>query len=175
MDTFGLWAISGLLFWLLIIPLITLLHELGHAAAALLLSDEPVTVVLGDYRQRETSPRKLDAQAGRLRYVLQPLSSFTGFYIWSHDNTSHRNQILVNLAGPVVLLLLALLLWYLDTSLTIEALSPLLYWSGIMVFWQFILTILPIRYPRWMGAYSGYASDGLRVYRLLRGDSARSP
>jgi hypothetical protein len=36
-----------------------------------------------------------------------------------------------------------------------------------MAFWQFVFTALPIRYPRWMGAYQGRMSDGRRVYRLL--------
>lgn len=169
-EALPLWILYAGLLWLIIAPGQTLLHELGHAAAALLLSDAPVTVVLGDYRQHESNPRKVDMQTGRLRYVLQPLSGFTGFYIWSRDESSRRTRIIVNLAGPVTSLLIALLLWYLDTALQVDALSPLLYWSGILAFWQFVFTILPIRYPRWMGAYQGRISDGRRVYRLLTPD-----
>ncbi|WP_240455748.1 hypothetical protein [Virgibacillus sp. Bac332] len=47
-------------------------------------------------------------------------------------------------------------------------LHALLWWTSICNFFQFIATITPVTYPRWMGAYYGHPSDGLQLLRLLK-------
>ncbi|MEO1288680.1 MAG: hypothetical protein AAFV93_13000 [Chloroflexota bacterium] len=38
---------------------------------------------------------------------------------------------------------------------------------GFYAFLQFLLTMLPLHYPQWMGAYGGTTSDGYKAYSLL--------
>lgn len=48
-------------------------------------------------------------------------------------------------------------------------LYSLLWWTTIFNSLQFLVTMIPVTYPRWMGGYSGYKSDGLQLLRILRG------
>ncbi|MCE7792823.1 hypothetical protein K8O68_10390 [Salipaludibacillus sp. CUR1] len=43
---------------------------------------------------------------------------------------------------------------------------------GITVFniFSFLVTAIPLKYPRWWGAYKGLPSDGLQFLNLLRGN-----
>lgn len=40
-----------------------------------------------------------------------------------------------------------------------------LFWMNLF---QFIFTIIPVTYPKWMGAYSGMKSDGYRILSILK-------
>jgi hypothetical protein len=168
-----LWSIYALFFWLVVIPLLTLLHELGHAGMALLLSGSSVTVVLGDYHQIESVSRQWQFQAGRLRCVLQPFSGFSGFFLWSREDAPRLSRIAVNLAGPLTSLLVGLLAWWLIALSALESfwLSQIVAGIRTAALLQFLGTIAPLRYPGWMGAYRGHPSDGLRVYHLLTSQS----
>ena len=149
--------------WAVVFPITTLLHECGHVLTALVLTDQDVTIVLVGWG------RGLRGQWGRLRVVVGWLSGFFGFVRFDRERVPTRQLLWITLAGPVVSLLLTVLFWSL-----VSTWSELRWFEFVMrtftyaTFCQFLSTILPLRYPRWLGAYGGRTSDGWRVLRLLR-------
>ena len=47
-------------------------------------------------------------------------------------------------------------------------LQTLFGWITTFNFIQFIVTIIPVTYPRWMGGYNGLPSDGLQLIKVLK-------
>ena len=150
--------------WAVVFPVFTFLHECGHALMALALTDRNVTILLGGGRN------SLRWQWGRLRVAIGWwFTGFVGFARYDQEQIPSHHILYITLAGPFVSLLLAVLFWNLGST-----------WSGsgwfervmetfaYSAFAQFLFTILPLRYPRWLGAYGGRTSDGWRALQLLR-------
>lgn len=152
------------LYWLVTMPLLTLLHEFGHGVAALLVTRGPVQVWLGAYGQGQSM------RFGRLETSLQLFSTWVGGCWYSDDHVSPARAASILVGGPVVSIVsflgcrvfLGLDLGQPDwVSTAISAAG----W-GAMV--QFLVTALPIRYPNWFPGYRGVLSDGAILLRLYR-------
>jgi hypothetical protein len=152
------------------VPLVTFLHELGHAVVAALAVGGRVTIVQGPAPARLSfSFWRIDV---RLHGPVRPHQGMVGWAVWGPHPDARRHAVAMA-AGPVVSGLCAggcllgsyelsgqrLLLGLLASSSTLQTLS-----SG-----------LPVRYGRWFGTFAGEASDGLRIRRLLRGTPEPRP
>lgn len=152
------------------VPLVTFLHELGHAVAAAFAVGGRVTVVQGPAPARVSfSVWRFDL---RLHGPVRPHQGMVGWAVWG-PHPDARRHVVAMAAGPFVSGLCAgvsllgayeldgqrLLLGLLGGSSTLQTLS-----SG-----------LPVRYGRWFGSFAGEASDGLRIRRLLRGTPEPGP
>ena len=154
----------ALLFWLVGIPLITLIHELSHAAAALLLTNNPVRVGLG------SGPPQIEQRVGRLTLQIRLFSGAFGFCFWRVDHALVGRRVWILLGGPLASLLMvvafSLAAYFLrDGNVFLQAVCS---WTAFGALLQLIFTALPIRYPAFWGAYVGMASDGLRIRQLLQ-------
>jgi len=149
--------------WSFLFPISTFLHECGHAMTALALTNQDVTILLGDGR------KGVKWQRGRLRVVLGWFTGFVGFTKYDQEQIASRRILWITLAGPLVSLLLAFLSWSL-TSIWGESrwLVSAMRIIAQAAFAQFLFTILPLKYPRWFLAYGGKTSDGWRIVQLLR-------
>ena len=145
------------------LPLLVFLHEFGHAAVALALTDSPIRIALGD------DPEPL-VTVGRLTVSASFLSGWIGF---SHAEGEMRptERAAYALAGPAVSLAVCLTAFGLvrggvgdpRIALVLEAVA-------LGAGWQFLVTAAPVRYPEWWtDAYAGHSSDGHRALRALRG------
>jgi len=149
--------------WLILFPIITFLHECGHALTVLALTDRNVTILLGDGR------KGIKWQWGRLGVVVGWFTGFVGFTRYDQERLASRQILWVTLAGPLVSLLLTVLFsglaftWS-NSQWFVLAMRTIAY----AAFAQFLFTILPLRYPRWFLAYGGRTSDGWRILQLLR-------
>jgi hypothetical protein len=144
-------------------PLLTLLHELGHATAAALLTRARATVVQGG------QPSLVRLSIWRLDFELRPA---IGWWAWfgytrSEADTTPARRVLILAAGPLVSLLAFVLLALLAGGLSFPA-SWFVWAAAWGAGWQFLATALPIRYGRFFGPYSGMVSDGRRILELLR-------
>jgi hypothetical protein len=174
-------VLALLLAWLVGIPLLTLLHELGHALTALALSHQPIHVFLG------TTPRQIRQRGreekpifclGKLAFSLSlvGLPFGVGWARWP-ANLSWRRSVLTLLAGPVTTLL-CLVVVSLTTLVLRPAAHPSAIQSGAYDFFlwllllaglQFLACALPVQYPAfWVGALAGLSSDGDKIRRLLK-------
>lgn len=152
-----------------ILPCLTLIHELGHAAAALLLTRNEITVFLGTAPTINADSRfRFSWQWGRLRFVTQPFRGFFGFCRHGKSDARWKSMVISG-AGPLASLTTAALIWFLDTTLEpdLGVFDYAPQWAGMFAFISFLVTALPMRYPSWWGAYKGMDSDGMRIYRVL--------
>lgn len=163
-------SITGiLLIFFLWAPIVTFLHELGHATSALLVTRAPIEVKLGK------APRRYHFRLGRLRFslgtTLNPLLLSTGFCTWDGTRIGHWAHIFILLSGPMAswhqLVVYSVLAYYWQGTFA----GWLMQLASFMALSSLALTIFPWRYPHWWGGYGGTSSDGLAVvghFRALR-------
>ena len=162
---FGLWV----MFWVVLAPFATLCHELGHAAAVLTLTDRAVSVSLG----RRGAAWII--RVGRLSIHLRAFTFWEGRA--DHDSEGGEStpvpdirNLLIYLAGPIVSLTLASALWVIDITVPVKGYilhASIRFLISYLVI-QFLSTVAPIRYPRWLPGHGGRFSDGHRVLTVLR-------
>lgn len=144
--------------YVIVLPLIVFSHELGHAIIAIIVTNSPVAITLGEepYWKRTI---------GRITISVGLFSGWVGF-CQSEGQMTSRQYAIFSLAGPIASLLVCL------GAFTVLASAggwvEFLLWG---VFYgaasQFLVTIIPIRYPSWWtDTYAGMPSDGHRaIYR----------
>jgi hypothetical protein len=152
-------------------PLLTLVHELGHGLAAAILVGGRVTIVQGPAPARlRVRVWRLDV---RLRGPVSPHRLMVGWAVWGPHPDARRHAVAI-LAGPLASALSAAAC-VAGAALTGGGSQLLLILLALEAGFQTLSTALPVRYGRWFGAYAGEASDGLRVARALRGDPEPAP
>lgn len=151
-----------IIFYILIIPLCTLMHEIGHGIAAVSSSSATAHVHLGHLSE----PDKRSFNIGRLHFHLK--WSYYGFC--STKGEMDKNQRIINLiGGPLVSLVMAIVFGILIPVVSNRDVQSLFSATAIFCAVSFLVTAIPIKYPLWMGSYYGHSSDGLQVLYLLRG------
>lgn len=152
-------------------PVVTLLHELGHAVAAALAVGGRVTVVQGPAPARLTvSIWRLDL---RLHGPIAPHQGMTGWAMWGPHQARWRHAVAMA-AGPLVSGLCAAGCLFGAGNVPPLWRSALDLLAGASTL-QMLSSGLPLRYGRWCGEYAGQASDGLRIRRLLQGSPEPRP
>ncbi|MFC3022885.1 site-2 protease family protein [Vibrio zhugei] len=145
--------------FVLVMPLIVLLHELGHATPQL-LTGHAVEIRLG------SGSNAKEFQVGKLKLLITPLSMNVGFVSIERD-VSKNLQVVSLLMGPVVSLILCIGL-YLLRRYELPYLAQYLVDFGLyFLLFQFLFTSIPIYYPSYFGAYEGMPSDGRQVLELF--------
>ncbi|SHG95112.1 hypothetical protein [Ornithinibacillus halophilus] len=150
-----------ILFYILVIPLCILLHEIGHAMGVVLTSKLHAHVYLGNRDDGNNENFRI----GRIHFHL--IWSFVGFVNWEGE-LNKRQRVFAMAGGPIMSLFLTLMLGVLAMVVTHNDFQSF-FWS-ICIFngINFLVTVIPMTYPSWMGAYNGHPSDGLQLLRLLR-------
>ncbi len=93
--------------------------------------------------------------------------SYVGFVYWDEQLNIRQNAAAI-VGGPLMSLLLALLFGLMTYIIPQNELRTLFGWTATFNCIQFVITIIPITYPRWMGRYSGLPSDGLQLRQILK-------
>lgn len=153
----------GLATWVLPTPL-TLLHELGHAVAALPFVQGRIVVSVGRQPARPLTLGRLEL---RIRPLNGPRWGWFGHVEADEETTSRGQAVVVVLGGPVATALVVAVLVVVATFVPWPP-SMLLWGAALTAGWQLLVTALPMRYPRWFGPYAGRISDGYRIVELLR-------
>ncbi len=151
-------------FYVLLIPLFVLLHEVGHGLGAVFSSDSEVHIYLGIKSEKNKENFKI----GRLRFHI--IWSYTGFAYWG-SRLNKRQKVVALAGGPLMSLLLTLLFGWLTNITSQSELHQLFFGSMVFNLCQFISTTIPVKYPRWMGGYSGHQSDGLQLLRIMKSEN----
>jgi len=158
-------------------PLETLVHELAHALTSRILTKQPVQVYLGSIPQDDEMfdpsikrPRTLIFTLAGVTFHLKPFSGPIGFAHWEPVD---EHELWTYLVGPLASLLLAII-FSVTTYFARSHTHTFSIWyyineiAAIAAFVQFLVTIIPIRYPSWWWLYAGYPSDGYQVLQILR-------
>lgn len=153
--------------WLIVLPLLTLLHELGHAFAALYLSDRPVTIQLGSLQNGGNH-----VHIGRLTIVLawhfHLLSPTIGFYQVDQSDLTIRQKVIVLLCGPLASLFTAVILGMLSLAIRPSPLAFPMHTAAMLAFLQFLLSAIPMTYPAWFSHHQGLPNDGKQIQNYHR-------
>ncbi|MEH0094500.1 hypothetical protein V6235_16045 [Vibrio metschnikovii] len=145
--------------FVLVMPSVMLLHELGHATPQL-LTGHAVEIRLG------SGSNAKEFRVGKLKLLITPLSMNVGFASIERD-VSKNLQAVSLLMGPVVSLILCIDL-YLLSRYQLPYLAQFLVNFGLYYsLFQFLCTSIPIYYPSYFGAYEGMPSDGRQLLELL--------
>jgi len=152
------------------VPLVTFLHELGHAVVGALAVGGRATIVQGPAPARlALSVWRLDL---RLHGPVRPHQGMVGWAVWG-PHPDARRHVAAMAAGPLVsgVCAAACLVGAYKLSSQRLVFGPL----GASSTLQMLSSGLPLRYGRWFGQFAGEASDGLRIRRLLRGTPEPKP
>lgn len=162
-----LFLLTLLLVLLLVRPITTTIHEMGHAIPALLFSKESVTIYVGSYGD--------PASSTVLRW-----GRFTAYFSWdlakwnmgvcTHGGLSNfKKAIMVVLGGPLASLLFGLgLVLFISQSNFSETTIFMLTFFTISFIWDFFVNIIPSGSP--VKLYNGRTAlnDGSQLAKLLR-------
>lgn len=168
MDPSMLFVIRVILIWLLCL-LSVLLHELGHAAGYRISGGK------AEWKIGAGSGPKMFSTT-RLTFRLIPVGGY--YYVPDEETKSSREKIIMFAGGPVVSLLLTALFGVLcycvfrfvqPESTLCEILYPTFKFVLFFNFFQFLFTVIPIRYRV---VCRGFESDGLQILHALKQNKA---
>jgi hypothetical protein len=125
-------------------PLLVLLHELGHALAAMALTDGEVEI---DMRAAGVFGGSVTYEPARLR---RP-----------------RHEAWIAAAGPAVTLLVAAVLWLAWVESAADSLVTILGAGAFAATFQLATSAIPLHYGAGLGGPAD--SDGRAIWRILRG------
>lgn len=143
------------LFFIIWAPILTLFHEIGHAAIPL-SNRHKVTIQIG-------SGKIVNFQVGNLTVKLSFLSPWVGFTNWQ-SNT----DLMAVAGGPLVSLIMGIGFLFLGLKCSTDSISAFLFASAGWCLFQFVFTAIPITYPSWLGYQPNMPSDGLQILKMLR-------
>ncbi|WP_050615539.1 hypothetical protein [Bacillus testis] len=151
-----------LLFYLLVIPLSTLLHEIGHAIGFVISTKDGIAKV---YLGTKDSSNKENFRIGRIYFHIR--WHYVGYCVYTYEEICKYQRITILIFGPLFSLLICFTLYILVLMFNITLNYFLL---GIFLYnlLQFIVTIIPIKYPSWWWGYGGMSSDGYKILKCLK-------
>lgn len=145
----------------LISPVLTFLHELGHAICALILANGQVDITIGNFEKKHVS-----FKIGKLKVYLNKFSPWVGYTYSSEMPQEKYKKILIYLGGPIASVLVGFIFTILG-AITENIFLKILLCSFIFgSYSQFLTTIIPMTYKH--GAYKGRTSDGYEVINVIK-------
>lgn len=154
-------AIGFLLFYFILY-----FHEIGHVFFAIIFTKHEVKIRLGGELDKKSF------KIGRLIVCLNGFSPYYGTVHWNNESLANIKRVFIYLGGPIFSLLLSFILWKLINGNIFRYVN-----EGMMQFiflwsvWQFIATIIPIKYTKFFGEYEGMNSDGLNAFNSFNEQS----
>lgn len=152
------------LVYIIFMPILTLIHELGHAIPALIFSKENVTVNIGNSNlNKQIKLNRLLINLNGYRCVVDV--SY-GYVNWSQVNNKIK-LICMILGGPLTTLIVSILLYICLINVSLPFILMLVF-NALFIFsaFQFLLTILPIKY--FYNPYVGHTSDGYKILQQFK-------
>ncbi|SEQ90906.1 Peptidase family M50 [Virgibacillus subterraneus] len=153
-----------IIFYIVATPLSVLLHEVGHAVGIIAFTRENARVFLGPANKSNKEVFKI----GRMHFHIT--LAFFGYCNFSKGDEKQTNfqRGIIAAGGPIMSLLLSILFYIISIYTTQPEIGK--FAAGISLFnmLNFLLTIIPIKYPKWWGPYKGFPSDGYRIYMAVK-------
>ena len=152
------------LVYILFMPVLTTIHELGHAIPALIFTKYEVNINIGN------SNLKKQIKLSRLVININGYKSIMdvsyGYVNWTNIDNKLKSIIMIA-GGPIASLCTSIVL-YLSLYKTELPYLIMIIFNGILLFsiGQFIVTILPIKYRD--NTYKGFTSDGYKILQYLK-------
>lgn len=152
-----------IIFYIIVIPLSFLLHEIGHGIGVVLTSKSQAHIYLGSKNEQN----KINFRLGRFCFHLQ--LAYMGFCGWE-DGLNKRQKFFSLISGPLTTLLLMVMFLFLRDHVGDGDVRTLFVKAAEFNLILFLSTIIPFRYPCWMGTMAGYPTDGLQLIGLFQNE-----
>lgn len=153
-----------LLVYIIFTPLLTILHELGHAIPALIFTKEKVTVNIGNSNLNKKI--KLNRLVINLNGYKSLLDVSYGYVNWTQVDNRIK-VVLMILGGPLTTLIVSILLYIYLINASLPYVLMVSF-NALFIFssFQFLLTILPMKY--FYNPYVGHTSDGYKILQQFK-------
>ena len=153
----------NIILFVVVSQLATITHEFGHAIPALIFTKDKVKITLG----RENNKGK-KLSLGRLNAEVRGFNPFLGFVHWNGEEMTKSQRIAATIGGPIISLILGGCLIFISRGTTSHSIKQITNFSANYYFSQFIITAIPIIYPKCFGGYGDMPSDGYRILKIIK-------
>lgn len=160
----------------IIIQIITIIHEFGHAIPALILTKEKVKITLG--KLGKNNKERGEISLSRLDINLQGLNPLIGFTYWNSSKLKKIQSITILAGGPIISLFLGIVLLFISKNIGDKLLMETFILKEIIIVARnvalssFVFTAIPIIYPKGPG-HVGKLSDGYQIVKIMRSNNAK--
>ena len=157
-----------ILFFTILRPLTTLIHELGHGIPALIYTDKKVTLYIGSYGNPDKSFKIV---LGRLELFFnkQLFNWNIGLCVMEEKTLAINKQIVFTLMGPLASLILSLILTYLIINVDFsDYVLVILFFFNISTYYDFFANIIPNSRPIKLHDDSIVHNDGKQILDLIK-------
>jgi hypothetical protein len=145
-------------------PILTIIHELGHALPALIFTHNKVTINIGNSNfNKQINLNRLSININGYKSLMDV--SY-GYVNWEPIDNRFKLIIMI-LGGPVTSLLVSVLLFVYLMKVRLPYFLMISF-NALFIFSviQFLITILPIKYN--YKPYIGNTSDGYKILQCLK-------
>lgn len=137
-------------------------HKSGHVFFAVIFTRDEVKVRLGGVYDKKKF------KIGRVIIYLNGLNPWYGSVHWNNESLSRIKRAFIRLGALILSLLLSIVLLLLIRGNSFLYINKgRLQFIFIISIWQFISTIIPIKYSKFWGDYEGMNSDRLSVINIF--------
>lgn len=153
------------LVYILFMPILTTIHELGHAIPALIFTKGEVSINIGNSNLKKQM--KLNRFVININGYRSIMDVSYGYINWKPIDSKFKSIIMIA-GGPIASLCTSVLLYLSLYKIELSYLMIIIF-NAILIFsmGQFIVTILPMKYGD-NSPYKGVASDGYKILQWLK-------
>ncbi|RDY28155.1 hypothetical protein CHL78_006055 [Romboutsia weinsteinii] len=154
-----------LLVYILFTPILTMIHELGHAIPALIFTKGDVSVNIGNSNLKKQI--KLNRLVINIYGYRSIIDVSYGYINWKPIDSKLKSIIMIA-GGPIASLFTSGLLYFSLYKIELSYLMIIVF-NAMLLFslGQFIVTILPMKYGD-NSPYKGFTSDGYKIVQWLK-------
>lgn len=138
-----------------------LFHELGH------LSGYKTTIKSNDWIIQIGTGKEL-FRVKRLRFHAIPIG---GAFLFDSDLNTKKGQILMSAGGPIFTAILLILLFILQRHPLGYVSNDAIIWMRNYNLWALFFTLIPMKYPAFLGIDDVKVSDGMAILHALRNNN----
>lgn len=148
---------------ILIIQVANIIHELGHAIPALLFSRDKVRIIIGTNNEKIS-----EFKIKRLTFLFRGLNFTFSATDYNMSFMRSTQQIAAFAGGPVISFIFSESLSLISRIFEGSILGNIILFISYYFMVQFIISIIPVIYPKGFGCYAGYPSDGYKIVTILK-------
>lgn len=153
------------LVYIIFMPVLSFIHELGHVIPALIFTKDEVSVNIGNYNLiKKVKLNRLVINIYGYRSIMDVSYAYVN---WKPLDSKFKSIIMIA-GGPVVSLCTSIVLYLILDTIQLSYLMIKIF-NGMLVFsiGQFIVTALPMKYSD-NSPYKGFTSDGYKIAQWLK-------
>ncbi|MEG0857640.1 MAG: hypothetical protein RSG52_14315 [Terrisporobacter sp.] len=153
------------LVYIIFMPVLSFIHELGHAMPALIFTKDEVSVNMGNYNLiKKAKFNRLTINIYGYRSIVDVSFAYVN---WTPVESKLKSIIMIA-GGPIASLCTSIILYITLDTIQLSFFMIKIF-NGILVFsiGQFIGTALPMKYSD-NSPYKGFTSDGYKIAQWLK-------